>query len=94
MISHKFERMKFKSYSVLILLLLLVLILPFNSEAQCAMCKSNLEMARAGGGTNVGNTLNIGILYLLALPYLVAGVFGFIYYKNHKLKKAKLNSNS
>jgi len=49
-------------------------------------------MAREGGGTNVGNTLNTGILYLLALPYLVAGVFGFIYYRNYKLKKAKISN--
>ncbi len=59
--------------------------------SQCAMCKSNLEMARTNGGTAVGNTLNNGILYLLALPYLIAGVFGVIYYRNYRLKKSKNN---
>ncbi len=56
--------------------------------AQCAMCKSNLEMARTDGGTQVGNTINNGILYLLALPYTIAGIFGFIYYKKYKEKLA------
>ncbi len=59
--------------------------------AQCAMCKSNIEMARTNGGTSVGNTLNNGILYLLALPYLIASVFGIIYYRNYRLRKTKNN---
>ncbi|MFY8107583.1 MAG: hypothetical protein ACOVO9_01280 [Bacteroidia bacterium] len=81
-----------KSKIFLIILLLVFTIISNDTLAQCAMCKSNLEMAREGGGTNVGNTLNMGILYLLALPYLVAGVFGFIYYRNYKLKKAKISN--
>lgn len=58
------------------------------AKAQCAMCKSNVEMARKDGGTNVGNTLNNGILYLLVLPYAIAGVFGIIYYRKYKEKQA------
>jgi hypothetical protein len=81
-----------KSKIFLFILLLAFIIISNDTLAQCAMCKSNLEMAREGGGTNVGNTLNMGILYLLALPYLVAGVFGFIYYRNYKLKKAKISN--
>jgi hypothetical protein len=81
-----------KSKIFLFILLLVFTIISNDTLAQCAMCKSNLEMAREGGGTNVGNTLNMGILYLLALPYLVAGVFGFIYYRNYKLKKAKISN--
>ncbi|MCG9879522.1 MAG: hypothetical protein MH472_02890 [Bacteroidia bacterium] len=74
-----------------------ILISDHVSLAQCAMCKSNIEMAREGGGTNVGNTLNNGIMYLLVLPYAIAAVFGFIYYKKYKEKKAaeqKLNAPS
>ncbi len=59
----------------------------FSAQAQCAMCKSNIEMARKDGSTQVGNTLNDGILYLLVLPYAIAGVFGFIYYKKYKAKQ-------
>jgi hypothetical protein len=79
----------------LILLVLVVLLFAQNEHAiaQCAMCKSNLEMARTNGGTNVGNTLNNGILYLLALPYLIACVFGFLYYRNYRLKKSNHNQS-
>jgi hypothetical protein len=62
-------------------------------NGQCAMCKSNLEKAREDGSTEVGNTLNNGILYLLVLPYAIAGIFGFVYYKKYKEKKALDSKN-
>jgi hypothetical protein len=52
------------------------------------MCKTSLEEARKNG-TSVGNSLNSGILYLLALPYTIAMVFGIIWWRNAKLKKQK-----
>ncbi|MFN4083176.1 MAG: hypothetical protein ACK4K9_06045 [Bacteroidia bacterium] len=60
-----------------------------NTYAQCAMCKSNLESARHNGNNSVGNTINNGIMYLFVLPYAIAGVFGYIYYRKHKLNKAQ-----
>ncbi len=68
-----------------------ILLLP-DAAAQCTMCKSNLEMARQNGSTNVGNTINDGILYLLALPYLIAGAFAFVYFKKYKEKKNSLTT--
>jgi hypothetical protein len=50
------------------------------------MCKTSLEEARKNG-TQVGNTLNMGILYLLALPYSIAMVFGIIWYRNTRMAK-------
>lgn len=55
--------------------------------AQCPMCKTSLEEARKTG-SQVGSTLNNGILYLLALPYTIAIVFGFIWWRNKKKKVA------
>ncbi len=55
--------------------------------AQCPMCKTSLEEARKSG-SSVGSTLNDGILYLLALPYSIAIVFGIIYWRNKKRKMA------
>lgn len=69
------------------LLISFLLVGNFSAQAQCAMCKSNIEKAREDGSTQVGNTLNNGILYLLVLPYAIAGVFGYIYYKKHKEKQ-------
>ncbi|OYU95087.1 MAG: hypothetical protein CFE21_12330 [Bacteroidetes bacterium B1(2017)] len=63
------------------------------AHAQCAMCKSNIEKAREDGSTQVGNTLNNGILYLLVLPYAIASVFGYIYYKKYKEKQLALKNS-
>ncbi|MBP9185648.1 MAG: hypothetical protein KBE91_10845 [Bacteroidia bacterium] len=52
----------------------------------CPMCKTTIEEARKSG-SQVGDTLNNGILYLLALPYLIASVFGIIWYRNYKINK-------
>lgn len=59
--------------------------------AQCPMCKTSLEEARKNG-SQVGSTLNNGILYLLALPYTIAVVFGVIWWCNSKLKKQQANN--
>jgi len=80
--------MRFSKIILVLFLLACLFTISSDAVAQCAMCKSNLEMARKDGGTQVGNTLNNGILYLLVLPYAIAGVFGFIYYKKYKEKKA------
>jgi hypothetical protein len=71
---------------------LLLLIVPSVTNSQCAMCKSNLESARHNGNNAVGNTINNGILYLFVLPYAIAGIFGFIYYRKHKSAKSKQNA--
>ncbi len=78
-----------KFTTVFTILALLFLAMPCATYAQCAMCKSNLESARHNGDNAVGNTINNGIMYLFVLPYAIAGVFGFIYYRKHKLAKAK-----
>ncbi len=57
----------------------------------CPMCKTALEEARSNG-SQVGNTLNNGILYLLALPYLIVGAFAVIWYKNYRAKKSSATS--
>ena len=46
--------------------------------AQCAMCKSSVESNLKNGG-NIGTGLNTGILYLMAIPYLILmiGVYSF-----------------
>jgi hypothetical protein len=82
--------MKIKS-PISIILLVVLITFALDLSAQCPMCKASLESAKENG-TNVGNTLNSGILYLLAIPYSIATVFGVILYRNNKLRKIK-NSN-
>ncbi len=70
-----------KAKSLFIVLILLVL--PFGAEllAQCPMCRMAAESNLDNGGTE-GRGLNTGILYLFSMPYLIAGILGFIWWRN------------
>lgn len=62
-----------------IFLLLFLVLLPEVADAQCAMCRAVLE---SGGDAKAAEGINNGIVYLMAVPYiLVAGLFYFIYRK-------------
>ena len=60
------------------------------SYAQCAMCRASVENNVSNGDTSIGAGLNNGILYLFIMPYLIAGVIGFFWYRAAKRKKQKL----
>jgi hypothetical protein len=45
--------------------------------AQCAMCKASLE----GSTDGLGAVFNRAILVMMAGPYLVMGVFGFVLFR-------------
>jgi hypothetical protein len=52
-------------------------------DAQCAMCKGAAEAnLKQGGGDPRG--LNNGILYMLAMPYLLVGCIGYWWWRNRK----------
>lgn len=56
-----------------------LLLLPTLMQAQCAMCRAVLQSEENNA---VAEGINNGIVYLMALPYvLVAGVFYFVYKK-------------
>lgn len=44
--------------------------MPEFAEAQCAMCKASVESSQ-GQKNSVAGGLNTGILYLMAVPYLL-----------------------
>jgi hypothetical protein len=64
-------------------LLLIALLLSINSSAQCAMCRAVLETE--DGGVKA-EAVNDGIVYLMAFPYILVGVIGYVVYKS-RLKK-------
>jgi|NOAtaT_7_FD_contig_121_417733_length_4092_multi_3_in_0_out_0_2 hypothetical protein len=55
--------------------------------AQCPMCKIAAESNLKNGGTQ-GKGLNLGILYMLATPYLLIGGIGLFWWKNRKRSAA------
>ncbi|MCX8112572.1 MAG: hypothetical protein N3E49_05175 [Bacteroidia bacterium] len=54
-----------------------LLLFPLLSWAQCAMCRKNAEKASPG----LAKGLRVGIVFLLAAPYVVAGAIGWLWYK-------------
>ena len=64
-----------------------------DSFAQCAMCRASVENNVSNGETSIGAGLNSGILYLVVMPYLLAGVIGYLWYRASKRKKTKVLAN-
>ncbi|MBK9732247.1 MAG: hypothetical protein IPO83_13375 [Chitinophagaceae bacterium] len=58
------------------------------ASAQCAMCKQSAESSLKEGSTDAKG-LNIGIMYLLVIPYALVGGIGYYWYVNHKKKSAE-----
>lgn len=78
-----FNMQKLKVVLPYLLVVILMLVVSMNVDAQCPMCRMSAESNLKNGGT-MGNSLNFGILYLLALPYSLAMVLGYLWYKNRK----------
>ncbi|REJ85341.1 MAG: hypothetical protein DWQ44_10570 [Bacteroidetes bacterium] len=60
----------------------LMTLLPELTQAQCAMCRRVAESNTESNSNKVGKNLNTGILYLLAIPYLLGAVGVAFWYKN------------
>ena len=60
-----------------------VLLIPGTHQAmaQCAMCRAVLE---SNGDNTVAEGINNGIVYLMAVPYILVGVLIFIVYRKVK----------
>jgi len=64
---------------IVIIALLFLILSPEMVEAQCAMCRAALE---SEADNSQAEGINNGIVYLMAIPYiLVVGLFFFIYRK-------------
>ena len=69
-----------------ILPLFLFLTLNAPVYSQCSMCRAIAESGAKDEATRVGRGLNNGILYLLAMPYVIGGVAFVIWRKNRRNK--------
>lgn len=63
------------------ILILLALLLPIWSSAQCSMCRAVIE---SGQDNSLAEGVNHGIIYLMAIPYLLIGVLFFFIYRKLK----------
>ena len=65
----------------LIFVLSIVLLFPEVVEAQCAMCRAVLE---SEGNSAMAEGVNNGIVYLMAVPYVLVGVLFYFVYRKMK----------
>jgi len=54
------------------------LLIGISTNAQCAMCRAALESEEGGVKAEA---VNDGIVYLMAIPYILVGVLGYFIYK-------------
>ena len=62
------------------------------ATAQCAMCTVSAEQSVKNGNTQ-GKGLNSGILYLLAIPYLLISGVGILWYVKYRKKPVHYAEN-
>ena len=63
-----------KKYVMFFLLIFILLINVEEINAQCSMCRAVLESEE---GQTTAKGINNGILYLMAIPYLLVGFIGW-----------------
>ena len=73
-----------------ILLVIIALSFFLKTNAQCAMCRAVLE---SGEDQNMAEGINDGIVFLMAVPYILVGVIGFIIYRKYSKPKKAENTN-
>jgi amino acid permease len=69
---------------------LFFIFLSFSANAQCAMCRAALE---SEGNTVKSEAVNDGIVYLMAIPYLLVAFVGYAVYRVFKKKPSSESSN-
>jgi hypothetical protein len=69
-----------KKYSLIIFVFLCLSLLSFDLDAQCAMCKEVVNSSQ-DNPNSIAKNINTGILYLMAVPYLM---IAFIFRKQIK----------
>ena len=83
-----------RTFSIAVLSFLIItysLFTPLCVSAQCAMCKAVAKSNVESGQNRVGLGVNKGVLYLLSVPYLLAGVGVLIWYRHKKSVAANGN---
>jgi hypothetical protein len=69
---------------IAIVLFFVLLFYSFPASAQCAMCRAALE---GENNTAKAEAVNDGIVYLMAIPYLLVAVIGYYIYRTQIGKK-------
>ncbi|MCB4806788.1 hypothetical protein LG651_00895 [Tamlana sp. 62-3] len=65
---------------------LITLFLFFKGNAQCAMCRAVLESEES---QTAAEAINDGIVYLMAIPYILVGGLIYFIYQKYKTSSTK-----
>ena len=84
-----FMKKTFFTAAFALLLGVLLILAPLAVQAQCSMCKSQVEAARQEGDDYSVAGLNKGILYIMTVPYILMGAVGYFWYRRTHPKAAK-----
>ncbi len=71
----------FKIHIRSVVILLFFAFYSLQSSAQCAMCRAVLEN---GDDKSTAEAINNGIVYLMAVPYILVAIVGFVIYKKFR----------
>ncbi|RZK54992.1 MAG: hypothetical protein EOO91_14950 [Pedobacter sp.] len=82
----------FKKISFILFILVATTIVAPQVKAQCSMCTISAEQGTKNGNTQ-GKGLNSGIVYLLAIPYILIAGIGILWYKNYRKKAVSVSNN-
>ncbi|WP_435578238.1 hypothetical protein [Gilvibacter sp.] len=72
----------------LILLLVVFLLYSADVDAQCAMCRAVLESEET---QSAARGINNGIVYLMAIPYILMGGLGYVIYRSRRKRQEAKN---
>ncbi|WP_299115815.1 hypothetical protein [uncultured Winogradskyella sp.] len=70
------------------LFLLFTLYFSLKVKAQCAMCRAVLE---SGEDQLAAEGINDGIMFLMAIPYILVAVIGYIVYRTYSNSQKSKN---
>jgi hypothetical protein len=76
------------------ILILAFVFFSMTTYAQCAMCRATIENNISEGHADFAASLNAGILYLFIMPYLVAGIIIFLWFRASKKNERKFRVGS
>ena len=79
-------------YLILAISTLFIIGFTIDSEAQCAMCRAQLETAATAGPDAKNTGINSGILYLMLFPYIIIGTIAFMWYRSSQKSKTQVNA--
>ncbi len=69
-------------YVILVVSFLALVFMQLDADAQCAMCKATAESTQdAEDGNTFGNGINLGIMYIMFIPYILLATFFGIFFR-------------